>query len=59
MSAEIPKFNEVFAEMTSPGGLSPATVRRVFDAIFAGAWSPASMAGFLISLRHTGNETAA
>src|SRR6187551_2933261 len=45
--------------MTGPGGLSPLTVRRVFDAIFAGAWSPASMAGFLISLRHTGNETAA
>jgi len=58
VSAEIPKFNEVFAEMTAPGGLSPATVRRVFDAMFAGAWSPASMAAFLISLRHTGNETA-
>jgi anthranilate phosphoribosyltransferase len=58
VSAEIPKFNEVFAEMTGPGGLSAATVRRVFDAIFAGAWSPASMAAFLMSLRHTGNETA-
>lgn len=58
MSADIPKFNEVFAEMTGPGGLSPATVRRVFDAMFAGAWTPASIAGFLISLRHTGNETA-
>ena len=58
MSAEIPKFQDVFAEMTAPGGLSAATVRRVFDAIFAGAWSQASMAGFLISLRHTGNETA-
>jgi len=58
VSTEIPKFSEVFAEMTGPGGLSSATVRRVFDAMFAGTWSPASMAGFLISLRHTGNETA-
>lgn len=58
MSTEIPKFNDVFAEMSAPGGLSQATVRRVFDAMFAGAWSPASIAGFLISLRHTGNETA-
>ena len=58
MNAEVPKFSDVFAEMTGPEGLSSATVRRVFDAIFAGAWNPASMAGFLISLRHTGNETA-
>jgi len=59
MTAEIPKFSDVFAEMTRPGGLSQPTVRRVFDAMFAGQWSPASMAGFLISVRQTGNETAA
>jgi len=59
VSTEIPKFSDVYVEMLAPGGLSPATVRRVFDAIFAGAWSPASMAGFLISLRNTGNETGA
>jgi anthranilate phosphoribosyltransferase len=58
VSAEVPKFSDVFAEMSGPEGLSSATVRRVFDAIFAGAWNPASMAGFLISLRHTDNETA-
>jgi len=58
VSTEVPKFSEVFAEMTGPGGLSSPTVRRVFDAMFAGTWSPASMAGFLISLRQTGNETA-
>lgn len=58
MSTEIPKFNEVVAEMSGPGGLTQATVRRVFDAMFAGAWGPASIAGFLISLRHTGNETS-
>ena len=58
MSTEIPTFSEVFAEMTSPSGLAPATVRRVFDAIFAGAWTPASMAGFLIGLRQSEHGTA-
>jgi anthranilate phosphoribosyltransferase len=58
VSDEIPKFNDVFAEMTGPSGLSPQTVRRVFDAIFAGAWTPAMVSGFLIALRLTGNETA-
>lgn len=57
MSAEAPLFKEVFAEMSAPGGLAPSTVRRVFDAIFAGAWSPANMAAFLVALRLTGNET--
>ena len=57
MSSETPKFSDVYAEMTSPSGLSPSTVRRVFDAIFAGAWSPALVSGFLIALRVTGSET--
>ena len=57
MSAQIPEFKEIFSEMTAPGGLSPASVRRVFDAMFAGAWSPASMSAFLVALRLTGNET--
>ena len=58
MSAEIPKFSDVYAEMTSAKGLSPGTVRRVFDAIFAGAWSPAMVSGFLIALRVSGGETS-
>ena len=57
MTAEAPQFSEVFREMTGPGGLGASTVRRVFDAIFAGAWTPASIAGFLIALRMSGNET--
>ncbi len=57
MSAEAPKFNDVFAEITGPSGLSPKTVRRVFDAIFAGVWTPAMVSGFLVALRLTGNET--
>jgi anthranilate phosphoribosyltransferase len=31
----------------------------VFDAIFAGAWAPASISGFLLALRLTGSETPA
>jgi len=59
VSEQIPKFSEVFAEITRPGGLSPETVRRVFDAIFAGAWSPAQLSGFVIALRLTSNESPA
>jgi anthranilate phosphoribosyltransferase len=59
VSNEIPKFNDVFAEMTASGGLSPRTVRRVFDAIFAGAWTPAMVSAFLVGLRLTNNETPA
>jgi anthranilate phosphoribosyltransferase len=59
VNEEVPKFSDVFAEMTAPGGLSPRTVRRVFDAIFAGAWTPAMMSAFLVSLRLSGNETPA
>ncbi|HEY5377848.1 MAG TPA: anthranilate phosphoribosyltransferase [Polyangiaceae bacterium] len=57
MSGETPRFADVFAELTAPSGLSPKTVRRVFDAIFAGAWTPAMVSGFLVALRLTGNET--
>lgn len=58
MSTEIPKFCDVYAEMTSPTGLTNGTVRRVFEAMFAGAWAPASIAAFLIALRQTNNETS-
>jgi anthranilate phosphoribosyltransferase len=56
---EIPKFSDVFAEMTGSSGLSSRTVRRVFDAIFAGVWTPAMVSAFLVALRLTGNETPA
>jgi anthranilate phosphoribosyltransferase len=54
-----PKFSDVFAELSSPTGLSTQTVREVFDAIFAGAWTPATVSGFLIALRLSGGETPA
>ncbi len=57
MTDEIPKFSDVYAELTSSNGLSPRTVRRVFDAMFAGAWTPAMMSAFLVALRLSGGET--
>jgi anthranilate phosphoribosyltransferase len=56
MSVEAPRFQDVFAEMTS-GAISPATVRRVFEAIFAGAWTPSMVGGFLVGLRTTKTDT--
>src|SRR5688572_26405314 len=57
MMAEALKFPEVFAELRGPGGLGSDTARRVFDAIFAGDWTPAQIAGLLVAL-HMQGETA-
>lgn len=53
-----PPFSDVYAELMSEAGLSQATTRAVFDAIFAGSWSPSQIGGFLVALRQRG-ETAA
>ena len=50
---EHPKFSDVYADLLG-GKLSPETVRRVFDAIFAGAWTPVQIAGFVAALRIAG-----
>ncbi len=55
MSQTLP-FSTVLNEALAPGGLEPATVRRVFDAIFAGAWTPAQIGGFLVALRLLGDK---
>ncbi len=49
-------FAEVYAELESPGGISRATVRRVFDAILAGEWTPVQVAGFAVALRLQGES---
>jgi anthranilate phosphoribosyltransferase len=54
-TSDHPSFAAVFAELGA-GGLSPATVRRVFDAIFAGAWTPAQTGGLLVALRLAGDS---
>jgi anthranilate phosphoribosyltransferase len=55
-NADAPRFAEVFAELSGPSGISPRTVRRVFDAILAGAWTPVQVAGLLVALRARGES---
>ena len=54
--SEPPVFSQIFNELSSPGGASAATVRRIFDGIFAGAWTPAQISGFLVGLRMNGDR---
>lgn len=51
-------FVEFFNDLVSPRGPLPATVRRAFDAIFSGAWTPVQVASFAISLRLRGESPA-
>ena len=55
MTSEHPTFASVFDEL-GRGRVSAATVRRVFDAIFAGAWTPAQTGGLLVALRLAGDS---
>jgi anthranilate phosphoribosyltransferase len=52
-----PQFNDVFDELSSERGLSAATTRAVFDAIFGGAWTAAQIAGLLVALRQRGETS--
>jgi anthranilate phosphoribosyltransferase len=49
-------FPRVFEEIASPGGPRPETLRAAFDAIFAGAWTAAQIAGFAVALRLRGED---
>jgi anthranilate phosphoribosyltransferase len=57
MTADPVTFAAVYRELTGPTGPGPAVVRAAFDAILAGSWTPAQVAGFVIALRMQG-ETA-
>jgi anthranilate phosphoribosyltransferase len=52
--ASIPSFPSVLAQLEHGPGLDAASARRVFDAIFAGEWSAAQIAGLLVALRLRG-----
>jgi anthranilate phosphoribosyltransferase len=54
--AAAPKFSEVYAELASTRDLSPARARAVFDAIFAGSWTPSQIGGLLVLLRERGED---
>jgi anthranilate phosphoribosyltransferase len=49
-------FAAVFEELASAHGAAPATLRRAFDAIFAGAWTPVQIAAFVVTLRLRGED---
>jgi anthranilate phosphoribosyltransferase len=53
---DLPSFASVLDELMRPEGLSATTVRRVFDAIFAGVWTPAQIGGLLTGLRMRGDR---
>ena len=52
-----PKFADVYAELQSSTGLTLAMTRAVFDAIFAGAWTPSQIGGFLVAVRQRGETS--
>src|SRR4051812_3064520 len=47
-------FAQVLGDLERGRGLDGDSARRVFDAIFAGEWSPVQIAGLLVALRLTG-----
>ena len=49
-------FARVFEELAATARPSPATLRAAFDAVFAGAWTPVQIAGFVIALRLRGED---
>jgi anthranilate phosphoribosyltransferase len=55
-SAAAPKFSDVYAELASTRDLGAARARAVFDAIFAGAWTPSQIGGLLVLLRERGED---
>ena len=55
-SAVAPKFSDVYGELAGKRDLSPVQMRAVFDAIFAGNWTPSQIGGLLVLLRVRGED---
>jgi anthranilate phosphoribosyltransferase len=47
-------FAALFQKLAEPAGPSPELMRAAFDAILAGAWTPAQVAGLVVALRVRG-----
>jgi anthranilate phosphoribosyltransferase len=56
MSGQPLPFNSVFAELHAGRELKAETVQSSFEAIFAGAWTPVQIGGFLVALRFRGES---
>jgi len=54
MNTVPPTFAEVLKSIESPSGLSASLARNAFDAVLAGTWTQAQIAGFLMALRLRG-----
>ena len=52
MSSDPITFAKIFGEVTSADGPAPGSVGAAFDAIFAGSWTPAQVAGFVVASAH-------
>ena len=58
MSDEHATFGSLFGEISGAAAPRPATIRAAFEAILAGAWTPAQIAGLLVALRMRGESAA-
>ncbi len=58
MSSDPITFASVFREVTTDEGPSRRTIRAAFEAILAGSWTPAQVAGFVVALRMRGETSA-
>jgi anthranilate phosphoribosyltransferase len=56
VSDDVPRFADVFDQIMSADGISPRSLRRVFDAILAGHLTPAQVAGLVVALRIKGES---
>jgi len=56
MSGQPLSFNSVFSELHAGRELRAETLRSSFEAIFAGAWTPVQIGGFLVALRFRGES---
>src|SRR4051794_29791215 len=58
MSSEPITFANVFREVSTEQGPGPRTIRAAFEAILAGSWTPAQVAGFVVALRMRGETSS-
>ena len=58
MSAEHATFSALFAEISGGPEPRPAIIQAAFEAVLAGAWTPAQIAGLVVALRMRGESAA-